>query len=190
MHNFSHYLSSAGGIISAISESLYWLESLFMWRWPEPFPLMMISQTKADRSHPHEIIFESRLSRVELEQQPVGPRIALKLKVSDMLQSKVTEFRSVSAWISPRTIEIWQNQHFKNFSIIYRFFGRESFPLFVSGVAKKLTTHSVKYCRVHKNHRRNYTKLLLRARSATSARWTGGKKDFRANLNFLCMHTD
>lgn len=91
---------------SHFRKSLTARKFIFMRRTLEPFALMMILQMKPDRSHPHEIIFKSSLSRVEFEEQPVGLQIAFKLKASAALQSKVTARRCISASTAPQTNEI------------------------------------------------------------------------------------
>lgn len=134
---------------------------IFMRRMLDSFALMMILQMKPDRSHPHEIIFKSRLSRVELEERTAGrpanrnshsswrPRTlcSRRLRRSDLFLCQVL----------PRRLRFDRKNVFcKNFSIIYRLpyrlLGERKFRA-LARRCQKLTTAEilVKYCRLHKN---------------------------------------
>lgn len=155
----------------------------------ESFALMMILQMKPDRSHPHEIIFKSTLSRVEFWRTAGRP--TNRIQVEGLGHSAV-EGRSISASTAPQTSrdstgKMFRQKFFHNLSPAVSVFGRK----FVSCARRCQKTHSSsrfgeKLLECTKTTEEKYTKSLLRARSATSARWTEGVKTISVQIWTFC----
>lgn len=150
---FALKLFRAGEMISRshFRKSLTARKFIFMRRMLETFALMMILQMKPDRSHPHEIIFKSTLSRVAFEEQPVGLQFAFKLKASAVLQVEGLGHAAVEGYATAMhfcvdcspderdlTGKMFRQKFFHNLSPAVSVFGRK----FVSCARRCQKTHN------------------------------------------------